>query len=166
MVQQSLALSFQGGVCNKRPDPSRPAPNVGSAPDSRFLRVFGVSKAAASTLPRAQPGPSTHVVAGEPAPPSPVHSASTVPMDRDEEGIASVVLCSQPPEPAGPVAGEGEQPPAEMAVDHIDEPVPLQQNAVPQVAAQSEGVVVAVMEETRQAGRHCLGACQPSCSAC
>ena len=134
-------------VCDKRPEPSQPAPNLGSASNSRFLQAFGVPKAAAPREPRARP--SSQAVPGG-VPPSPVHSSSTVPMDRDEEESASLVPVSQPLELVGPVAGEGEQAPVEMAVDPVPEPVP-QANASPQGAALSDGAVVALMEEIRQA---------------
>ena len=138
-------------VCNQRPEPSQPVPNVGSASDSRFLQIFGVPSAAAAREPQAQPGASSGDVAGEPVPQSPVSSSSTVPMDRDEEEAGAVVPVSQPFDLVGPVAGEGEQAPVEMAVDPYPEAVPQEAEANPQESAQSEGVVVALMEETRQA---------------
>ncbi len=72
-------------------------------------------------------------------------------MDRDEEETGAVVPASQPLDWEGPAAGEGEQALVEMAVDSCPEPVPQREDAIPQEAAHTDGVVVVLMEETRQA---------------
>ena len=122
-----------------RPEPSQPAPNVGSAPNSRFLHVFGVPAAAAVRVPQRQlRGPSRDAT-GELDPQSPVSSSATVPMDQDEERNP-VGLASQPLEQAASAAGQGEQALVPMAAD--DEDV-RDEAAAPQEAARSEVVVVA-----------------------
>ena len=137
-------------TCQDRPEPSRPAPNLGSAPDSRFLQIFGVPQAAAVRAPpRAQPEVSSQAVVGDPVPQSPVSSAPTVPMDRDVEEAGPVVSVSQPLEQVDPVAGEGAPAPVVMVVD--PGPDPPHEAASSQDAGPSQVGVVAVMEETRQA---------------
>ena len=117
-----------------RPEPSQPAPNLGSAPDSRFLQVFGVPSAAAERVQQAQLGASSQELLRELVPQQ-LPSSSMIAMDVDEEGGQEA-----------PVGGLGEQSLVPMVVDSEAQ----QENATSQGAAQSDVVVVAVMEQVQQ----------------
>ena len=129
-----------------RPEPSKAVPNLGSAPDSRFLQVFGVHRAAPVREPRAQPRAPEREVE-QPPEPQLLLSAPTVLMDQDVDDGA-VVLVSQPTVQVAPGAGQGKQALVPMAEDPE---APQQETAASQGAAQSEVVAVALVEETRRA---------------
>ena len=129
-----------------RPEPSKAVPNLGSAPDSRFLQVFGVQRAAPVREPRAQPRAPEREVEQTPEP-QPLLSSPTVPTDQDVDGGA-VVLVSQPTAQVAPGAGQGEKALVPMAEDPE---APQQDTAASQGASQSEVVAVALVKETRRA---------------
>ena len=127
-----------------RLEPSKAVPNLGSAPDSRFLQVFGVQRAAPVREPRAQPRAPERKVE-QPPEPQLLLSAPTGPMDQDADGGA-VVLVSQPTVQVAPGAGQG----VEALVPIAEDPeAPQQKTAASQGAAQSEVVAVIFASSSR-----------------